>query len=280
VVGEHDCGMASRHYKIPVPLPPKEAYDAVYAAAQDQGWIITRAVDATELRFRPEIKLKAGAVSFDGSGRTRVRFTSGRGRGRAMDTCVLVDTSWALSYGRAKIPALSLAKGLGVAPEKIEPNPGAEAKPGRSERQIVRVLVGVVLALAAAAFLLIQIPRDAKHDPEIPAVALGQREVYHLEIALVVFYGLLLLLTPVFWGLIRGRLPTEISSKGAKFAEDVDQSIEAAERRIDEQVKSTEKLTEDLVVAKVQIARLGGSSNAPRESRDADLPKRRMPYGA
>jgi hypothetical protein len=180
---------------------------------------------------------------------------------------VLVDTTWALGFGRAKIPAVSLAEGLGVPLARIDPNPGAEGKPGRGERQAVRVVVALVIVLAALSFLLIQVPGPKKH-PEIPAVALGQPEVYHLEIALVVFYGVLLLVTPVFWGLMRGRLPTEISSKGAKFAVDVDQSIEAAEKRIDDQAKGTEKLVKELVTARVEIADLAKSVNAESTARE------------
>jgi len=41
---------------------------------------------------------------------------------------------------------------------------------------------------------------------------------------------LLLLITPTFSALLNGRLPIEISTRGAKFAEDAGQSTELRER--------------------------------------------------
>lgn len=81
-----------------------------------------------------------------------------------------------------------------------------------TSRTLVRILIGAALSLALAAALF-PLPED------LPAVALGQTGLYRLEVALAAFYGLLLLVTPVYAGLAAGRLPIEISTRGAKFAE-------------------------------------------------------------
>jgi hypothetical protein len=81
---------------------------------------------------------------------------------------------------------------------------------GRHTRNLVRVLVGTALCTALSVCIAVPIPAD------LPAIALLQPSLYRLEVALLVFYGCLLLLTPAFSGLIRGRLPIEISTRGAK----------------------------------------------------------------
>jgi hypothetical protein len=76
-----------------------------------------------------------------------------------------------------------------------------------------------------------------------------------MEIATLVFYGELLLVTPAFSGLIWGRLPTEISMRGAKFAE-ADQSVNANRAAVKELEQATRKLTEGLEIANVEITRM------------------------
>lgn len=76
-----------------------------------------------------------------------------------------------------------------------------------AERLFVRILMGSALCTALLAFALVSVPVDAKGDPELPAPAFEQVGLYRLEAALLVFYGSLLLVTPAFSGLVRGRLP-------------------------------------------------------------------------
>ncbi|HEX5984423.1 MAG TPA: hypothetical protein VFY69_09480 [Solirubrobacterales bacterium] len=97
-----------------------------------------------------------------------------------------------------------------------------------AERNLVRIFVAVALCGALVACASVPVPED------LPAIAFRQTGLYRLEVALLVFYGGLLLVTPVISGLIRGRLPTEISTRGAKFAEEVqsDELTEAALRRL------------------------------------------------
>lgn len=134
------------------------------------------------------------------------------------------------------------------------------------ERTFVRILVAAALGSAIIACAVVPIPRNAKGDSALPAVAFEQPGLYRLEIALLVFYGVLLLATPAFSGLIRGRLPTEISARGAKFADGLDQSVEDAQRSINKLEKKTTYLMEELELANQnikQLARCSGDSTQP-----------------
>lgn len=119
-----------------------------------------------------------------------------------------------------------------------------------AERLLVRILVAIVLCVALLSFVLVPVPTD------LPPPAFDQASLYRLEIALMFFYGTLLLVTPAFSGLIRGRLPTEISTRGAKFVEEADQSAErdaAAIRELEETARDLEqRLTEtDLEIRRI-----------------------------
>lgn len=75
----------------------------------------------------------------------------------------------------------------------------------------------------------------------LPSVALGRKFVYRTEVFVLLLYAGLLILTPLFQGVIKGRLPTEISARGAKFdPEDVAAALRDAQTRIEE-VESTVK---------------------------------------
>jgi hypothetical protein len=124
------------------------------------------------------------------------------------------------------------------------------------ERALVRILVGAALAAALWACALVPLPRDALGNPDLPALALGQASLYRLEVALLVFYGGLLLLTPAFSGLARGRLPIEISVRGAKFAEGADHSARLTQMKVEELELSATHLTDELTRASIEIRKL------------------------
>jgi hypothetical protein len=250
--------MARRCDSLPLNLQPDLAFDQVRAAARKQGWIVTKELSPPGRWYRPpELRLKAGPARVAGAGRLRLQFRSD-GAGR---TCVSITTRWAANDSRAEASVRSLAEALGLSPEALhlDQHPDKEQIPGWLERSAVRALVGGVAALAILSFILVKPPST------LPATALNQKTIYHLEVALLVFYGGLLLLTPAFWGVIRGRLPTEISSRGAKYAEDVGQAAEIAEKRIDGQLKATEKLASDFLQARVDIDRLAERANVELE---------------
>jgi|SRR6476659_4892693 len=124
-----------------------------------------------------------------------------------------------------------------------------------AQRALVRILVAVALSAAVVACFIAPVPAT------LPAIALQQPGLYRLEIALFVFYGSLLLVTPAFSGLVRGRLPVEISTRGAKFAEEAGHSALLNEERIKDLKRVTDELAEGLRVANLEIKRLKREPN-------------------
>jgi hypothetical protein len=120
---------------------------------------------------------------------------------------------------------------------------------GRIERTLVRGLIGAALGVAVlvAAFA---------PSSTLPAIALGQPWLYRLEVSLLAFYGCLLLITPAFSGLIRGRLPIEISTRGARFAEEADHSDEASKASIKNLERSVNRLTDRVTAAEIDLGQL------------------------
>ncbi len=123
------------------------------------------------------------------------------------------------------------------------------------ERLCVRILVAIALCTALIAFLAVQVPVAEDGSSALPAIALGQADLYRLEVALLVFHGILLLVTPAFSGLARGRLPIEISIRGTKFADETERltkrdeiAIQALEQRLD-------KLTDQMELIAIEIKR-------------------------
>jgi hypothetical protein len=66
----------------------------------------------------------------------------------------------------------------------------------------------------------------------------------------------LLIATPAFSGLIRGRLPIEISARGAKFAEEASQSTAMHGKKIEELERTTEDHAARLTTVDLEIKRL------------------------
>jgi hypothetical protein len=131
-------------------------------------------------------------------------------------------------------------------------------------RNLTRVLVGAALCAALLASAATPVPED------LPAVALGQAGLYRLQVTLLVFYGCLLLITPAFSGLIGGRLPIEISARGARFAEETEQSAELADARIDELEKATDALAGELITAHNEIKQLGKGTVEDNAQQEVD----------
>lgn len=106
--------------------------------------------------------------------------------------------------------------------------------------------------------VVVPVPED------FPAIAFGQGGLYRLEVALIVFYGSLLLITPAFAGLIQGDLPIEISARGAKFAAGTDRSASLNEKKIEDLRRATDDLAEGLRAANFEIKRLKEAPNCDR----------------
>lgn len=133
----------------------------------------------------------------------------------------------------------------------------------QTERTLVRILIGAALCVAIITAVFAPIS-------DLPAVALGQPWLYRLEISLLAFYGCLLLITPVFSGLIRGQLPTEISTRGARFAEEADRSAELTDAKIKGLERTTDALAERLIDAHAEIERLRGETVKDSTRRKVD----------
>jgi len=127
-------------------------------------------------------------------------------------------------------------------------------------RNLIRALVGAALGVGLAACVVLPVPRD------LPAIALEQAVLYRLELAMAVFYGCLLLATPAYSGLARGRLPIEISTRGAKFAAETDQTDARDAATIKQLEQSITDLNAGLAAANVEITRV--KSQIPVTERD------------
>lgn len=243
--------MARRQTEFTLPLSLHESFQQLRGAVDQQRWIVL-AADPPRSGPRAELSFKAGPSQVSGCGKTRVKLRQLNPSG----THVTLGTTRAFSDKRAEAPALSVAGELKLDPRQLGLDPDAPLVPGRVERNLVRFLVAIAMIVAVLALILVPIPQDAEGIPSLPAVALDQTWLYRLEVALLVFYGSLLLLTPAFSGLVRGRLPTEISARGAKFADEVDQSAEVTQRAITKVEQSANVLAEEMALADVDIKQL------------------------
>ena len=123
----------------------------------------------------------------------------------------------------------------------------------------IRILIRLLVAFALGIALLAGAAAPAPED--LPALALQQDCLYRLEIALLVFYGSLLIITPAVSGLAWGRLPTEISTRGAKFAEEADRSADLGDRVIRKLELDLEDLADGLGQVEVEINQLKGKGD-------------------
>jgi len=107
---------------------------------------------------------------------------------------------------------------------------------------------GAIAALTLAAGVF---AASAEVPATLPSIALRQELLYRGELFLVVFYGGLLIATPVLRGVISGLLPTEITARGAKYdaPEQISGGLKNAEDRID-------RLSETVQAGSGQLARL------------------------
>jgi hypothetical protein len=122
------------------------------------------------------------------------------------------------------------------------------------EQAVIRPLV---IALAAAAVIVAVSIAPAK---KLPAVALDQPVLYRMEVAVAVFYAGLVIVTPLFFGAARGRLPTEVSARGAKFAEEVDESIKETQELADDLETRVETAERLLALDRIDIQKLANKT--------------------
>jgi hypothetical protein len=123
-----------------------------------------------------------------------------------------------------------------------------DARRERIQRWVVRIAIGALAAGAGYFAVSFTIHRHA----DLPSVALGQVLVYRIEICLAIAYGGLLLLTPLFHGLIRGMLPSRISQQGAEWP----QAVSATKENIDDLEEAVKQLQGDSTYLRARIAEL------------------------
>lgn len=94
-----------------------------------------------------------------------------------------------------------------------------------------------------------------------------------MEVSLLVFYGCLLLITPAFSGLISGRLPVEISTRGAKFTEGAGRYAALDEATIKNLEETTAGLDQALAKVQIEIGELSEIIASDNTQREVDSPQ-------
>ncbi len=125
-----------------------------------------------------------------------------------------------------------------------------------TERLCIRILIAVALCTSLVGFAVAPIPMEENGHPDLPAPAFEQTALYRMEVALLVFYGDLLLITPALVGLLRGRLPIEISTRGAKFADGSERSAKLDEAAVKKLEATTKDLVQEMEDANLKIDQL------------------------
>jgi hypothetical protein len=129
---------------------------------------------------------------------------------------------------------------------------------------MIRVAVAAIVLVAIVVASAIGIPTQEVKGVEVadlPSIALGQESIYRLEIFLLVFYGGLLVVTPAYRGLVGGKLPIEISARGAKFAGEAADSIEETQKLVDELQEGLKAIQASNARARLNIDQLAGEAN-------------------
>jgi len=133
-----------------------------------------------------------------------------------------------------------------------------------TQRWSIRLLVGALTFAALLVAVKVSLPTkvvDGKEVVSLPTVAIGQEILYRIEVGVLLFYGGLVVLTPVFRGMILGRLPIEISARGAKFAEEVDESIGATQALVAAHQQQIAALETQALRSRLNIDQLASGAN-------------------
>ena len=252
-----------------VPLAPRGASDRVAEAAGKLALQVRERSDRSLSLWQPSriSQLRRGvtiAVSLEEpeAGRTRVTMSCGTWRWRLLRRQIL----------ESRLSELAAAVG--------RRGPAEEAVPPQIERWLIRSLMAALAIVALLCALLIAVPQkpasttstpaataakvndgppEGNSEDDLPSIALDQVGLYRTEVGLAVFYIGLLVLVPLFYGVIRGRMPSEISARGTRFAADeISGSLDAAERKI-------ERVDQRLLAAEGLIA-LTRAEQVPRRT--------------
>src|ERR1700754_4769935 len=86
------------------------------------------------------------------------------------------------------------------------------------ERAAVRIVVPFAFVSAGLVATLVAYRTD-----QPPAVAFENRLIFAGELLLLAFYGVLLILVPLVRAIVAGELPIELTARGARFSEKVNE---------------------------------------------------------
>ncbi len=249
-----------------LPLSPAAAGDRVAEAAGKLGWEVRdRSAEGLSLSMAGKLSQLQLGITVTANldliepGRTRITMTTSVWNWRRLRRQI----------AESRLSALAAS---------VEQRGASEDDvPSQVERWLIRLVIGALAVVSLTFALAIDIPREAtvvaaqanvreadasahkapsstlssdsgSEEDTLPAIALDQPVIYRSEICLGVFYLGLLILVPLYYGVVRGRFPTEISARGARFAADeISGSLDVAEKKI-------EQLDQRLVVAEGLIA--------------------------
>src|SRR5690349_8390428 len=116
---------------------------------------------------------------------------------------------WSWNGGRGKGPAVS-------------------ALPEAAGRETTRAHGSTFIRVTTIAALGVALQLSLAFDPPnpLPGVALGSVTLLRLEVALAAFLGVLLFVTAVYHGLIRGVPPIGVSGSGITYPEEVVKAVQ------------------------------------------------------
>ncbi len=203
----------------------ESARSAGWAVPKDEGGQIELWSEGALTAARASITVKVKAVEDLGS--TLVTLTGTAGRLQLLGMARL----------RKQVNALSEAA--------RDPSSFPPARVARSPAQQL-ISVATILLVAAALAVALKVALPTKMDEKgretvaLPSVALGSEVAYRLELGLLVLYGGLIAMVPLYRGLGRGDLPIEISTQGARYEEvgatvtEVGDRLERLEARINQ----------------------------------------------
>jgi hypothetical protein len=94
------------------------------------------------------------------------------------------------------------------------------------------LLVATAVALLFTIALIITVFAVHPEQKHLPNIAYRSVPLFKFEVFIALFYGGLLILLPLYRGVVSGLLPDEISLRGAKFTREVTTGVEKLEDRI------------------------------------------------
>lgn len=116
-----------------------------------------------------------------------------------------------------------------------------DPKDGNHQTERVAVRLGVPVLLVISLVGAIRISADTN---EAPNVAFGNHVVFAAQLAILIFYSLLLALVPLVRALAGGELPVELTLKGPRYTERALEDSKKADDELTQRVTAFEHASE------------------------------------